>query len=167
MKKRLAENGLLSILLAGVLFFISATSNGQSHKLPPFRMMQANGKVFKAEDLPVGKPILLVYFSPDCDHCIKMLRAFFKDATGFKKASLAFITFLTLDKVATFEKSYGLKQYPNLYLGTEGTSFFVRNYFKIRELPFVALYNKNGDFIRSYSKDIDWKDLRNRLRSLP
>lgn len=129
-------------------------------------MMQTSGKIFKAQDLPKGKPILIVYFSPECDHCDKMLKEFFKQAANFQKTSVAFITYLPAEKVLKFEKDYNLAKHPNMYSGTEGSAFFVRNYYKIREMPLVALYTKNGDFVTSYEKDVDLKVLAAKLKVL-
>ena len=53
-----------------------------------------------------------------------------------------------------------------MYAGTEETTFFVRNYFKITDMPFAALYTKDGDFVQSYSKEIPLNELENRLKNL-
>lgn len=135
----------------------------QSGKLPPFKMVQANGSIFKAQDLPMEKPILIVYFSPECDHCEKLMKEFFKLATSFQKASVAFITYLPVDRVSKFVNDYKLAKHPNIYSGTEGSTFFVRNYYSITEMPFAALYTKNGDVVASYGKNVDLKSLAEKL----
>ena len=157
-----------SIRFVVVILLVITTHilHAQKGKLPPFQMMQANGKVFKAHDLPMGKPILIVYFSPDCDHCEKMLKEFFKQSLGFQKASVAFVTYLPVDKVSKFEKDYNLGKFSNMYAGTEGTTFFLRNYYKITDVPFAALYTKDGDFVTSYEKDVNLKELIEKLKGL-
>src|SRR5688500_13820203 len=81
-----------------LLLLTASIVHAQAGKLPPFKMMQTSGKVFKAQDLPPGKPIMIVYFSPECDHCQKLLKEFFKQVANFQKASVAFITYLPVDK---------------------------------------------------------------------
>jgi len=151
-----------------MILFVMMTHiiHAQKGKLPPFKMMQSNGKIFSAHDLPLGKPILIVYFSPDCDHCEKMLKAFFKQSSGFQKASVAFVTYLTVDKVSKFEKDYRLANFSNMYAGTEGSTFFVKNYYKITDVPFAALYTKDGDFVTSYEKEVNLKGLIEKLKDL-
>jgi thiol-disulfide isomerase/thioredoxin len=156
---------LLPMLLT-IAFCFSLSVNAQLKKIPPFRMIQADGNLFKAEQLPLGKPVLLVYFSPECDHCEKLMQDFFKMSKEFQKASVAFITYVPVDKVAKFDKDYGVKKFTNIYSGTEGTTFFVRNYFKLTEMPFVALYKKNGDLVTSYTRDIALQELAQKLRQL-
>ena len=139
---------LLSMMIVGVL-----NADAQAGKIPPFRMLQADSKVFKAENLPMGKPIIIIYFSPDCDHCDKMMKELSKKSDEFKKASIAMITYLPVDKVIQFEKTYELKKYKNIYVGTEGNTFFVKNYYRITDMPFIALYKKNGDLVKEYRKE--------------
>jgi hypothetical protein len=95
-----------------------------------------------------------------------MLKEFFKQSAGFEKASVVFITFLTVDKVSKFEKDYNLKKFSNMYAGTEGATFCVRNYYKIVDMPFAALYTKDGDFVASYEREVDLKALIKKLKSL-
>lgn len=153
---------LAAVLLIATLFFKN-TATAQPNKLPPFRMSMANGKQFKAEDLPLGKPILLIYFSPDCDHCEKMAKEFFKQKEKFKNASVVMMTYLPVDKVVKFVNDYGVAKQANIFVGTEGATFFVRDYFKIKELPFAALYTKRGDFVISYERNIALKELAGKL----
>ncbi len=138
----------------------------QAGKLPPFKMMQENGKVFKAQDLPIGKPIVIIYFSPECDHCEKMMKELIKKKASFKKASVAMITHLAVDRVAKFVQQFGLNKYSNIYVGTEGSTFFVRNYYKIEHMPFIALHDKNGNLVKVYRKEGPLTDLVNQLNKL-
>ena len=160
MKKRVA------FIFTIALFVSAGLCYAQPGKLPPFKMVQSNGKMFKAENLPIGKPIIIIYFSPDCDHCEIFMKDFLKKESGFKKASIAMITYLPVERVAKFMKDFSLNKYPNIYVGTEGNYFFVRNYYKIMDLPFAALYTKEGVFVKSYEKNIDLNDLSRRLNNL-
>lgn len=138
----------------------------QPGKLPPFRIVQPGGKILKAENLPFEKPILVIYFSPDCDHCQAFMNDFFKKISSFKKASIAMITFVQVEKVQKFMNDYKVNKYPNIVAGTEGTTFFLRNYYKINDIPFVALYDKNGNLISSYQHEIPVNDLAKKLEKL-
>ena len=159
-------NKLAYLLLLGWMISISITASSQAGKLPPFKMLLSNNKVFKAQDLPMGKPIVIIYFSPDCDHCEKLMQALLKRTAELKKASIALVTFLPIDKVSKFSSDYKLAQYPNMYVGTEGNTFFLKNYYKLVSMPFMALYNKNGDLIKMYPKEDQLDDLCTRLKQL-
>ena len=157
---------LLISLLAALIFMIPPEVYSQTGKVPPFQIIQSNGKVFKAENLPMDKPIIIVYFSPDCEECQKFTEELLKRMNDFSKASIAMVTYLPVADVTQFVSKYNLNNYPNIFVGTEGTSFFLRGYYKITKFPFTALYNKNGDLIKIYVREENLNDLSHRLKDL-
>lgn len=152
---------LLILLLAAAM-----AGNTQGKKLPPFQMVQANGQLFKAQQLPMGKPILLVYFSPGCDHCEKLVRQMRQQQAQLARLSVVLITYWPVKDVATFVKQFSLQQYANFYVGTEGNTFFVRNYYQLEQLPFMALFTKNGDLVKQYHSEHGWNDLLQQIKNL-
>jgi hypothetical protein len=51
-------------------------------------------------------------------------------------------------------------------VGTEGTGFYLRNYYGLMTMPFTALYDKKGKLNYSYRKETLVDDLLNRLKNL-
>lgn len=137
-----------------------------SQTIPPFKMTLSNNKVFNASELPKGKPLILIYFDPECDHCQKLMDELFKKINSFKKAELVLITFKNVSELAPFEKKHNISKYSNIKVGTEGTGFYLRNYYKLMIMPFTALYDKTGNFRFEYRKETPVDDLINRLNSL-
>lgn len=156
-----------NFFLAWMVLLISPATFSQHNKVPPFQMMQANGKVFKATDLPMGKPIIIIYFSPDCEDCQELIQGLLTRINEFKKASIAMITYLPVGSVKRFVTKYDLNKYSNIYIGTEGDYFFVRDYYKIEKFPFMVFYNENGDLIKiyNYGQKNQLEDLSLRLRA--
>jgi thioredoxin-related protein len=154
------------LLVLGIMISISFSTLAQAGKLPPFRMVQLDGKTFKAEDLPMGKPIIIIYFSPECDHCEMLVKNLMKKKNDLKKASIAMITYLPVDKVSSFVQQYKLNKEPNLYVGTEGNTMFLKNYYQLQQMPFIALYSKNGDLIKTYTTEAAIQDIAKRLIAL-
>jgi thioredoxin-related protein len=157
---------IMRIIFLFIFLTIASMKLSAQQKVPAFRMSLSDGKLFHASSLPQGKPIIVIYFSPECDHCQVLMKEWFKRSGDFRKASVAMITFLPLNSVALFEKEYNSKQHSNIITGTEGTAFYVRNYYKVLDLPFVALHDKNGNLITTYSKDIPLNALAAQLRQL-
>jgi hypothetical protein len=162
------SSGIRYFFLITVSLFILSNSDiyAQSGKLPPFSIMQTNGKTFKAQNLPFEKPIIIIYFSPDCEDCLLFMDKFFNKINDFSKASIVMITFLPIDDVAKFAVKFKTARYKNITLGTEGSTFFIKDYYRIMELPFAALYDKNGNMQSSYQKKIPLKELIVKLQKL-
>jgi hypothetical protein len=157
---------LFFTVFASLLFLTSSGLYSQSGKVPPFQMVQSGGKVFRAQNLPLGKPIVIIYFSPDCEECQALTNELIKREEEFKKASVAMITYLPVEYVTKFITKYKLNYYPNIYVGTEGNALFLKGYYKIEKFPFMALYTKNGDLVKSYYSEHSLDDIAARLKSL-
>ncbi|TAL66287.1 MAG: hypothetical protein EPN88_08730 [Bacteroidetes bacterium] len=160
------KEGIVFPILAVLLLIISQNIFSQGGKIPPFQIIRSDGKLFKAQDLPIGKPIIIIYFSPDCEECQKFTEAMLLRMDDFWKASIAMITYLPVPNVAQYVSKYKLNIYPNIFVGTEGNSFIVRYYYNIKRFPFIALYNKNGDLLKIWDKEENIEDLSNRLKAL-
>ena len=84
----------------------------------------------------------------------------------FWDASIAMITYQSVPIVTQYVLKNKLSKYPNIYVGTEENFFIVRYYYNVIRFPFIALYNKNGDLIKIWTKDEDIDDLASRLKNL-
>ena len=146
------------------ILFLPSRMNSQT--IPPFKMTLSNNKIFNATDLPKDKPLVLIYFDPDCDHCQKLMNELFKKINSFKKVEMVLITFKSVTEVAAFEKKYSTSKYVNMRVGTEGTLFYLRNYYKLVKMPFTALYDSKGNYSYSYRDETPVDDLINRLKGL-
>ena len=76
------------------------------------------------------------------------------------------VTYLPVDDVRKFNQKYNLSEHPNIYVGSEGSTFFLKNYYALTQMPFIALYAKNGDFVKSYRNEEALTDLSNRVKNL-
>lgn len=154
-------------ILLFVTLLIFQCAYPQSGKVPPFRMLQSNGKIFRAEELPIGKPIVIIYFSPDCEECQKLTKDLLARINDFKDVSFAMITYQPVENVRAYVVKNKLNNYSNIFTGTEGSSLFVRNFYNIMKFPFMTLYNKNGDLIVKYQmNEINLDDMYSRIKSL-
>ncbi len=160
------KNKILITITSLLLLIACQNAFSQGRKLPPFKILQGDGKLFRAQDLPVGKPIIIIYFSPECEDCQEFTEAMLSRMDDFWNASIAMITYLPVQSVAQFVKKYKLNIYPNIFVGTEGNAFIVRYYFNIKRFPFVALFNKDGTLIKIWDKKEDINDLAEKLKGL-
>lgn len=146
------------------LFVFSTSVLAQS--IPPFKMLLTNGKTFSVSDLPKRKPVVIIYFSPDCEHCQTLMNAFFKKVNSFKNAEVIMVTFRPVSEVVDFEKSYKTNKYSNIVVGTEVPAFFFKMYYNLVNTPFTVLFDKQGKYIYSYRKETPIDDLARRVKML-
>jgi thioredoxin-related protein len=159
--KVLLTRGLICFFMVVVFSHLAS-----SQSLPPFKMYRSDKTIFNAAELPKTKPVILIYFDPDCDHCQKLMKELFQKIDAFKNAEIIMVTFKPIEEVAAFEKQNNTQKYSNIVVGTEGMGFYVRNYYGLVTMPFTALYDKNGNLKYSYRKETLVDDLIKRLKSL-
>jgi thiol-disulfide isomerase/thioredoxin len=145
-------------------FVVNAQTEAQK-KIPPFKILLSNGTYFTPDNLDKKKPVVLIYFAPDCDHCRILLSSFFKNVTAFKQAEVVMITFKPIEEVNRFVLDHAIGKYPNIKVGTEGNTFFIRYFYKLTNTPFVALFKNNGELDYAYRTITNVDDLIVRLNA--
>jgi hypothetical protein len=139
---------VLGCLLWSVVVSAQQSSPGVD-TIPPLRITLVGGKVFTKGQLRPHTPLMIVYFSPDCDHCQHFAQALAPHLDQFKGTQIVMVTFLPVEKLVNFAKAYHLDK-PFITIGTEGFSFIVRDYYHLQNFPFIALYDKHGKLAGIY-----------------
>ena len=154
------------------LFFFFALSHSvfsqttvAGSKVAPFNIKLTNGQQFKAEQLAKG-PVVLIYFSPDCDHCQNFTQDLVKNYNVVANKQVVMVTFQDMNMLKPFVTKYNLNQYLNFKVGTEGTSYVVRNYYKISSFPYIAIYDKTGKLVKTYEGEQPHAEIFKTLKQL-
>ncbi|NTS41803.1 redoxin domain-containing protein [Flavisolibacter sp. BT320] len=134
--------------------------------LPNFNLQLSSGRYFTQADLAKDKPVVLIYFAPDCDHCRTLLDAFFQRANDFQSATVLLVTFKPLAEVTAFERAYSISKYPHVRVGTEGLAQSLRRFYKLQRTPFTALYNREGKLVASYRNETPLDVLLQQVKKL-
>lgn len=120
------------------------------HPLPQFKVaLDANNSLFTEKDFPKGKNVMIMLFSPDCDHCKKETELIKENITKFKNTHILMVTSQPLDKMNEFVETYKLRDFKNITVGREDRHFFPI-YFKIKYFPFLAIYDRKREFKKSF-----------------
>lgn len=152
----------ISFVFASVFGVAQQTAD----KIPSFKIVLSNGSFFSKENIKKNKPVILIYFSPDCDHCKLLMKDLFKRITDFNKAEIVMITFKPLKEVDEFIEAYKIKQYPNITVGTEVPIYFIRYFYNLSNTPFTALFDRKEKLVYAYRKETSVADLIDRLKHL-
>lgn len=155
----------LSFLLV-VLSIYGTTQSAAQNRIPPFKILLSNGTYFSPDKLVRNKAVVLIYFSPDCDHCRTLMQSFFKQAGQYKNVEVVMITFKPLEEVTRFVYDYSVGKYPNINVGTEGNTFFIRQFYKLTNTPFVAVFNKEGSLVKSFREISEAAPITEEIRKL-
>ncbi|HEY8398494.1 MAG TPA: redoxin domain-containing protein [Flavihumibacter sp.] len=114
--------------------------------LPPFELLGLDGKTFKRDDLPRNRGTILMFFSPDCHHCLTQMDWMKEAKEQLKGFNFVLATYQPMEALKTFHSTYRLEEWKNIYVGRD-EKYFLPPYFRIKNLPFLALYDKKGKLI--------------------
>lgn len=160
--KKLSLLLLVFVMASGFFYSVPAASQ----TLPAFKMKLTNGKIFTTSDVSTKKPLVLIYFAPDCEHCQVLIKQLLKKISEFRNTQIIMVSFESLQAITAFKKDYQLSKYPNIIVGMELPVFFFRNYYDLQHTPFTALFNKNKKLIASYKDFTPLDDLIKKMKSL-
>ena len=119
--------------------------------VPPFKLLLTDSSShFTKEDLPKKTPVMLMLFSPDCDHCKQETEDIIKNIDAFKKVQVIMSTTLPFNKMLDFYNNYDLKRFDNIIVGKD-VNYLLPVFYDIRNLPFLAFYNKKKELISVFS----------------
>lgn len=116
---------------------------------PPVKLMLPDKTTFTKADLPKKKPVMLMIFSPMCEHCKQETEELVKNIGLFSKSEIVMATMMPYDSMMSFREKYKLNQFENIIVGQD-SQYFLTSFYMISSLPFLAFYDKKGRLISSF-----------------
>jgi thioredoxin-related protein len=152
------KKALVSVLLFCSWLFVSAQQDTtppykRYPSFPPVDLLQLNNQPLTKKDIPTGRASLVFYFSPDCDHCQHQVKDMLPRMKEFEKVHILMVTHQPIDMLQKFYSEYNLSRYKNIQVGRD-SKFLLPPFYKIRSLPYLALYDKKGRLIRTFEGNV-------------
>ena len=140
---------------------ISATAQQQGEPaykrfptIPPLKLLLTDSStVFTNKDLKKNKPLFLIIFSPDCEHCKQETEELIAKIDSFKNIQIIMATFMTVDKIKPFYDHYKLNRFKNITVGYD-MQHVLTTYYRISFTPFLAFYDKDTKLIDGFQGNL-------------
>ena len=126
--------------------------------IPSFKIQMPDSAWFSKADLQKNKPVLILYFSPDCGHCQLETEELLSKMKELNNLQIVMITSRPFADMANFADHYKIKRFPAIKIGTDPARF-VTTFYDVKFTPFSALYDKNGKLVKVYESGIDMEEL--------
>jgi len=119
-------------------------------KLPAFNILEMDSvTVFNTYNIPAGKPIALMLFSPDCKHCKRTINALLKGIDSIKNVQFYLVTGShSMTDIRKVYKEHHLEDYKNFQKMGRDYEFFYLSYYGTKFVPDVALYDEHKKLIK-------------------
>ncbi len=122
-------------------------------------LLTDSSTIFTKADLPKDKTVVLIFFSPDCEHCQHTVKEMIPKMDSLSNLFMVWNgpSYLPLEQDRVFYNHYHLADYNNIVLGKE-MSYFMPLHYRIEITPYAAVY-KNGKFFTEFRKGIELENL--------
>ncbi|MDB5123290.1 MAG: thiol-disulfide oxidoreductase [Mucilaginibacter sp.] len=153
-------NTMKKLFLFFGLIIAAACSNAQTYApppaIPPYRILTTDSVYVTPANLKKHKPVMIIYFAPDCSHCRHLMEEMKPKMKEFRNIQVVMVTFVNPEAqfraIKDFYKDFQLKKYPNFTVGTEGYTYLVQRYYMVKTTPYIAIYDKNFKMTQGYEK---------------
>lgn len=117
--------------------------------MPPFTLLKPDSTELKRDDLPKGRKLLFMYFSPTCEHCQHQTKDMLSEIEKLKDVQILMATYQPFDEMKKFYADYKIANYKNISMGRD-RAFFFPPFYKMNNLPYLALYDAKGNLITTF-----------------
>jgi thiol-disulfide isomerase/thioredoxin len=129
--------------------------------VPPFKLLKIDStSYFTKSDLKKNKPVLIILFNPDCDHCKHEIEEIIKDMDELKDIQIVMTTMMPFDLMKSFYEKYGLDKFDNVTVGRD-FQYLLPTFYQIRFMPYLAMYDKKGNLLTTFEGTMKIDDLVN------
>lgn len=145
-----------------LLFFFIKIATGFAQKdtaalylrfpvIPSFKINNvADSSYFTKSNLQKKKPVIIILFSPDCEHCQVATKELIKKIDLFQHVQILMVSSLDYDIIKKFYQEYNIHHFPVITMGRDA-GYYLGTFYRVTSFPSVFVYNKKGDFIKTYS----------------
>jgi thiol-disulfide isomerase/thioredoxin len=118
--------------------------------VPPFHLLKLDSATYLTkDDLHKNRRTMVMFFSPDCEHCKHQIEAILATFKDFKDIEIVMATYQPFSELKEFNEHYKIFEHPNIKIGRD-EKFVLPPFYRIRNLPYLALYDKKGDLITTF-----------------
>ncbi|WEK38036.1 MAG: redoxin domain-containing protein [Candidatus Pseudobacter hemicellulosilyticus] len=143
--------------------FAQAPTPSERKKLfPTLQLLQVDSTTLTS-GLLKRQPTVIMYFSPSCDHCQHQMDDMLAHTKEMKNIQVVLATYQPFDEMVEFHKKYHIEKHSNYKLGRD-VNFILPPFYDIRNLPFIALYSKEGKLLLSHEGNIKVEKLLQALK---
>lgn len=131
---------------------------GFAQTFPNFQFVKPNGEPFTNQNLQKGKPTIVFFFDPDCDHCQKQADWIAASPESFKNAQLLWVSTAEPDAINIFHKTRFAK-YPYPIYFVKDKNYKFDSIFGYSVAPTILIYSSTGQLQKSFKNEVAVSEL--------
>ena len=118
--------------------------------IPAFDLLKTDSSThITLADIKGKYKTLIMFFSPECTHCQHQTEDMIAAMDSLKDIQIVMATYQPFEEMVAFNKKYEIEKFGNIKMGRD-TKYFLPPYYRMKSLPYLALYNSKGNYITSF-----------------
>lgn len=134
--------------------------------IPAFTVLQTDSTYTNDKKIPENKPVVIIYFSPECGHCQLTAQEFSDTMSAMKNIFFVWVSYYPLPEIKAFAQKFHLQQFNNIIIARD-ENYAIPSYYRVKFTPFMAVYNKEHHLIQTYPQGTKAEDLIELLKEQP
>jgi thiol-disulfide isomerase/thioredoxin len=127
--------------------------------VPPLKLLLLDStSYFTKNDLKKNKPVLIIVFNPDCEHCKHETEALIKNIDSLKNIQIIMATIMPFDLMKSFYENYDLQRFQNIIVGKD-VQYTLPSFYQMHFMPYLAMYDKKGNLLATFEGAMKIEDL--------
>ena len=127
--------------------------------VPPLKLLLLDStSYFTKNDLKKNKPVLIIVFNPDCEHCKHETEEIIKNIDSLKNIQIIMATIMPFDLMKSFYENYDLQRFPNVTVGKD-VQYTLPSFYQMHFMPYLAMYDKKGNLLATFEGAMKIEDL--------
>jgi thiol-disulfide isomerase/thioredoxin len=122
--------------------------------IPAFKInIVPDSSAYSNQHLKKNTPLVVMFFSPDCDHCqneTKELLAYKKELKGIQ---VLMVSSASYKEIKDFYELFQLSSIPNIKVGQD-VNFKLGSIYKMRTYPSIFVYDNKGRLAKAFVGNI-------------
>ncbi|MBC7508067.1 MAG: redoxin domain-containing protein [Ferruginibacter sp.] len=132
----------------------SAKNLSKFEKIPSFNMyIVPDSTSFSNKNLKTNKSFIIMFFSPDCEHCQKETRELLAYKNELKNIQILMASPSSYGMVKQFYEEYNLASMPNIKLGND-VNYALGCIYQLRTFPSIFVYDRTGKLAKAFVGNI-------------
>ena len=132
--------------------------------IPTFTVLKTDSSYTSDKIIPKDKPVVIIYFSPECGHCQITADEFSKQMQDMQDIYFVWVSYYPLPEIKEFATKFNLQQFNNITIGRD-EGYTIPSYYRVKFTPFMAIYNKDHHLIKTYQQGTDADTLISLLKT--
>ncbi len=128
----------------------SATTINKYQILPDFQITAApDSNLFYSSSLKKNKPVVIIMFNPDCDHCQNETKELLAWRQEIKDLQIVMVSAAPFIKVKEFYQDYNIASLANVKIGCDIEYKLVLT-FRASSYPAIYIYDSKGTLSKAF-----------------